>query len=156
MVTKLKFKGEKQKKRKRPQEDGEPQSTGEDTGAEGWTNAESLDDISTGPLFITFASSPPVALASDPLGKIYASQIAADAEGEIGKAEPDDVRQVWIATRVIGSNKISLKTATGKFLSCDRIGILSASKEAIGPQEEWEPIQRDDGWALQNVFERFL
>jgi len=57
---------------------------------------------------------------------------------------------------VIGSNKISLKTATGKFLSCDKIGILSASKEAIGPQEEWEPIKRDDGWALQNVFERFL
>ena len=156
MVTKLKFKGEKQRKRKRTHDEGEPQLSGEDAGDEGWTNAESLDDISTGPLFITFASSPPVALASDPLGQIYASRISVEADGEIDKAEPDDVRQVWIATRVIGSNKISLKTATGKFLSCDKIGILSASKEAIGPQEEWEPIKRDDGWALQNVFERFL
>lgn len=156
MVTKLKFKGEKQKKRKRTQDDAEKQLASEDNGQEGWTNAESLDDISTGPLFITFASSSPVAVASDPLGKIYASPITGAAEGEIGNAEPSDIRQVWIATKVIGSNKISLKTATGKFLSCDRIGILSASKEAIGPQEEWEPIQRDDGWAFQNVFERFL
>jgi protein FRG1 len=156
MVTKLKFKGEKQKKRKRTQDDTETQLNSSDTAQDGWVTAESLDDISTGPLFITFASSPPVALASDPLGKIYVSHITVDADGETANAEPDDVRQVWIATRIVGSNKISLKTATGKLLSCDRVGILSASKEAIGPQEEWEPVQRDDGWAFQNVFERFL
>jgi protein FRG1 len=156
MVTKLKFKGEKQKKRKRTQADSETQLNGEDTAQDGWVAAESLDDISTGPLFITFASSPPIALASDPLGKIYASHLTLDEHDETANAGPDDVRQVWIATRVVGSDKISLKTATGKLLSCDRVGLLSASKEAIGPQEEWEPVRRDDGWALRNVFERFL
>ena len=156
MVTKLKFKGEKQKKRKRTHDDTKRQLNSEDTAQDGWVAAESLEDISTGPLFITFASSPPVALASDPLGKIYASHITLNANGEIANAEPDDVRQVWIATRVVGSKKISLKTATGKLLSCDRVGILSATKEAIGPQEEWEPVQRDNAWAFRNVFERFL
>jgi protein FRG1 len=33
---------------------------------------------------------------------------------------------------------------------------LSASKEAIGPQEEWQPVQQDDGWAFQNVHEKFM
>jgi protein FRG1 len=160
MVTKLKFKGEKTKKRKRTHDDPEHQgtSTHEGNDEQGWVDAESLDDISTGPLFVTFNSSPPVALASDPLGKIFASVLKVKEEDftEPTNLEPEDVRQVWIATRVVGSSKISLKTATGKFLSCDKIGLLSASKEAIGPQEEWQPVHRDDGWAFQNVFDKFL
>ena len=160
MVTKLKFKGEKPKKRKRNEDDPEKLGASRHDGNDedqGWVNAESLDDISTGPLFITFASSPPVAVASDSLGKVYASVLKLpDEDGDLEKAEPDDVRQVWIATRLTGSSKICLKTATGKFLSCDKVGILSASKEAISPQEEWLPVHRNDGWAFQNVFEKFL
>jgi protein FRG1 len=160
MVTKLKFKGEKHKKRKRDHDDPEAKGTSShDAGqdVEGWINAESLDDIGSGPLFITFASDPPIALASDPLGKIYAAPLkAAEDDGGLANVEPDDVQQVWIATRLAESSKISLKTATGKFLSCDKIGVLSASKEAIGAQEEWQPVQREDSWALQNVYERFL
>jgi protein FRG1 len=158
MVTKLKFKGEKHKKRKRDEDDPENQriSHQNDNNDEGWVDAESLDDISTGPLFITFASSPPIAVASDPIGKIYASVLKVSDEADLGNAEPNDVRQVWIATRLTESSKISLKTPNGKFLSCDKVGILSASKEAIGPQEEWQPLQREDGWAFQNVYEHFL
>ena len=159
MVTKLKFKGEKQKKRKRNQDDAEKKGSGlhEGNDDEGWVDAESMDDINTGPLFITFASSPPIAIASDPMGKVHASIIKLPDEGEdLSSAEPDDVRQVWIASRLAESNKISLKTATGKFLSCDKVGILSATKEAIGPQEEWQPIHREDGWAFQNVHQKFL
>jgi protein FRG1 len=159
MVTKLKFKGEKSKKRKRHQdsEDSHARSGHGDDEDQGWVDAESLEDISTGPVFITFSSVPPVAIACDPLGKVYAATlIKSEEDGDPDNFEPDDVRQVWIATRLADSNKISLKTATGKFLSCDKIGILSASKEAIGPQEEWVPVKREDGWALQNVFENFL
>ena len=115
-----------------------------------------MEDISSGPLFITFASDPPIALASDPLGKIYASPLKVEEGSNSTDLEPNDVKQVWIATRLAESSKISLKTALGKFLSCDKIGILSATKEAIGPQEEWQPVQREDGWALQNVFESFM
>jgi protein FRG1 len=160
MVTKLKFKGEKTKKRKRTYDDPESQgtSTRDDADDQGWVDAASLEDISTGPLFITFNSSPPVALASDPLGKIFASalKVKYEEDVEFSNVEPDDVRQVWIATRLAESSKISLKTATGKFLSCDKIGLLSASKEAIGPQEEWQLVRRDDGWTFQNVFDKFL
>src|SRR5208282_232840 len=111
MVTKLKFKGEKHKKRKRNETDAEKEGTSSQSREdeeEGWVNAESLDDISTGPLFITFASSPPIAVASDPLGKVYAYVLKSDDEN----VEPDDVRQVWIATRLAESSKISLKTPT--------------------------------------------
>ena len=154
MVTKLKFKGEKHKKRKRNEDSAEQDGTSQsrENEEEGWVNAESLEDISTGPLFITFASSPPIAVASDPLGKAYASALKSDDEN----VEPDDVRQVWIATRLAESSKVSLKTPTGRFLSCDKFGILSATKEAIGPQEEWQPVHRPDGWAFQNVYEKFL
>jgi protein FRG1 len=155
MVTKLKFKGEKHKKRKRNEDNAEQDGTSSqsrENEEEGWVNAESLEDISTGPLFITFASSPPIAVASDPLGKAYASALKSDDEN----VEPDDVRQVWIATRLAESSKVSLKTPTGRFLSCDKFGILSATNEAIGPQEEWQPVHRPDGWAFQNVYEKFL
>jgi protein FRG1 len=158
MVTKLKFKGEKHKKRKRTDdEDKQGTSNHADDGDDGWVNASSLDDISTGPLFITFASSPPIAVASDALGRVHAAPIKVlDEDYDLENAEPDDVRQVWIATRLVDSAKISLKTPTGKFLSCDKVGILSASKEAIGPQEEWQLVQQDDGWAFQNVHEKFM
>jgi len=159
MVTKLKFKGEKTKKRKRHEESEDRQAhLGRgDEEEQGWVDAESLDDISTGPLFITFSSTPPIAIGCDPLGKVYAALLGKkEGSGDLENFEPEDVRQVWVATRLADSNKISLKTATGKFLSCDKIGILSASKEAIGPQEEWIPLKREDGWALQNVFGKFL
>jgi len=160
MVTKLKFKGEKHKKRKRNEEGAEGDGAtlhDQNNDDEGWMDAESLEDISTGPLFITFTSSPPIAVASDPLGKVYASVLKASGDsGDVGNAEPDDVRQVWIATRLAESSKISLKTPTGRFLTCDKVGILSATKEAIGAEEEWQPIHREDGWAFQNVYEKFL
>lgn len=160
MVSKLKFKGEKHKKRKREDDDsgrGEASLHTGDHNEEGWVDAESLEDISTGPLFITFISSPPIAVASDPLGRVHASFLKLSDEDEgTRNAEPDDVRQVWIATRLAESAKISLKTPTGRFLSCDKVGILSATKEAIGPQEEWQPLQRADGWAFQNVYEKFM
>ena len=162
MVSKLKFKGEKHKKRKRSEYDelgreGATSSQNTNAEEEGWVDAESLEDITTGPLFITFTSSPPIAIASDQLGRVYASNLKL-SEDDSGNAvsEPDDVRQVWVATQLAESTKISLKTPTGKFLSCDKVGILSATTEAIGPKEEWIPIQREDGWAFQNVYEKFM
>jgi len=158
MVTKLKFKGEKHK-RKRPDTDAGAQGSSRDGGedSDGWVNATSLDDISTGPLFIAFSSSPPIALTRNASGAVSASVInAVGRDGAVDNAEPDDVSQVWIATRLAQSNKISIKTPHNKFLSCDKVGLLSASKEAIGAQEEWRPIQASNGWALQNVYDKFL
>jgi protein FRG1 len=158
MVTKLKFKGEKHKKRKRTDADADAQASrdaAEDN--EGWVNAQSLDDVSSGPLFIVFASSSPIAITYGTSGSVSASVIKSVGEdGSADNAEPDSVPQVWIATRLAQSDKISIKTHDSKFLSCDKVGLLSASKEAIGAQEEWRPIQTSDGWALQNVYDKFL
>ena len=158
MVTKLKFKGEKRKRRKKTEGEGEKEGASHQgrIDDEGWVTAESLEDISTGPLFITFGSSPAIALAIDTLGRVTASPLKLSNDEDFADAAPDDVRQVWVATRLSESSKISLKTATGKLLSCDKVGILTASKEAIGPQEEWQLIQRPDGWAFQNVYEKFM
>jgi protein FRG1 len=157
MVTKLKFKGEKHKKRKRTDADDAQASRDGADDSEGWVNAQSLDDVGSGPLFIVFASSPPTALAYSTSGTVSASVVKSiEGDGSVDNAEPDSVPQVWIATRLAQSDKISIKTHDSKFLSCDKVGLLSASKEAIGAQEEWRPIQTNDGWALQNVYDKFL
>lgn len=92
------------------------------------------------------------------------SQADADAGGVLAKT-PTDISQVWVVTRVAGSPTVNLRTgvasATGsgetKFLSCDEHGLVSAFREARGPQEEWTPIVFPDGMvAFQNVYEKYL
>lgn len=52
---------------------------------------------------------------------------------------------------------MNFRTPDGKFLSSDQHGLVSANREARGPQEEWSPVVLEDGMvALQNVYERYL
>lgn len=52
--------------------------------------------------------------------------------------EPTDVYHVWVCTRIPDTNdKITLRSANGKFLASDEMGQVSADREARGPQEEW-------------------
>lgn len=72
---------------------------------------------------------------------------------------PTEVSQVWVTTRVAGSPTVNLRTGTGegKFLSCDAHGLVSADREARGPQEEWTPVILPDGMtAFMNVYEKYL
>lgn len=72
---------------------------------------------------------------------------------------PTEVSQVWVTTRVSGSLTINLRTGVGegKFLSCDQHGVVSADRDARGPQEEWTPVVFDDGMvAFMNVYEKYL
>ncbi|THH10707.1 hypothetical protein EW145_g1155 [Phellinidium pouzarii] len=89
---------------------------------------------------------------------------AGGSEGALTET-PTDVAQVWVSTRVAGSPTINLRTGVAsaagsgetKFLSCDDHGLVSAFREARGPQEEWTPIILPDGMvAFQNVYEKFL
>jgi protein FRG1 len=69
------------------------------------------------------------------------------------------VSQVWVITRVAGSLTVNLRTGTGegKFLSCDAHGLVSADRDARGPQEEWTPVILPDGMvAFMNVYEKYL
>ena len=71
---------------------------------------------------------------------------------------PTEVSQVWVVTRVAGSPTINLRTGVGegKFLSCDKHGLVSADRDARGPQEEWTPVLQDGMVAFQNVYEKYL
>ena len=52
---------------------------------------------------------------------------------------------------------MNFRTPDGKFLSSDQHGLVSANREARGPQEEWNPIILEDGMvALQNIYEKYL
>ncbi|GBE82200.1 FRG1-like family-domain-containing protein [Sparassis latifolia] len=176
--TKLKFKGEKtKKKRKREDDAGEGSSSGvsrrrrkdeDDESPETWVLPEDANEI-RGPTFIMHPSDPsPITVTYDSTrGRIILHSL--DKEGTDGEEPsqplgilertPTEVSQVWVTTRVAGSPTINLRTGTGegKFLSCDKHGLVSADREARGPQEEWTPVVLPDGMiAFMNVYEKYL
>ena len=167
--TKLKFKGDKPKK-KRKREDGDGDRVGsssrqklDDKDPETWVLPENVTEL-RGPTFIMHPSDPsPISvnyntttnrLVLHPLDKDKS-----DEDVKLLDRVPTDVAQVWVTTRVAGSPTINLRTGTGegKFLSCDAHGIVSADRDARGPQEEWTPVVFPDGMvAFMNIYEKYL
>jgi protein FRG1 len=131
MVKPLTFKGEKKsKKRKAPPSTSATVATEDPSSADNphltntssiddddsWVSAEAPTDI-IGPVLLLFSSVSPTCIACDQNGKVYASEIENMIEGQPGTAEPHDMRQVWIATRVAGTEKISFKGHHGRLVS---------------------------------------
>jgi len=169
--TKLKFKGDKIKK-KRKHEDGEEGARStrrrkdEEEEPESWVLPSNPIEI-RGPTFLIHPSDPsPICITYDSTrGRIILSSVVKkeqeDDGGDLGimSRTPTDVSQVWVTTRVAGSPTINLRTGVGegKFLSCDKHGLVSADREARGPQEEWTPVILPDGMvAFMNVYEKYL
>lgn len=165
----LKFKGEKVKKKRRHDDDEVEGSSrrrrrhdAQDAASpELWVQPDQATEI-RGPTFIFHPSDPsPICVSFDatrnriaihPLEKLEDS-------GSILDRTPSEVSQVWVTTRVAGAGTINLRTGTGegKFLSCDKHGLVSADREARGPQEEWTPVVLEDGMvAFMNVYEKYL
>lgn len=125
MVKPLAFKGDKKvKKRKRTTaEESDPdapiskelvqQSNAPPDEDESWVSADAVGDIS-GPVVFVLPTQPVTCLACDANGKIFASQIENMVEDSPSTAEPHDVRQVWIANRVAGTESFSFKGHHGK------------------------------------------
>lgn len=177
MVKPLAFKGDKKaKKRKRTDTEETAEgaavptskslvstTTTQDTSdeAEGlnWVNVDAPLDVS-GPTLIVLPTTPVTALATDAHGKVFASQLEnIDPSGHPSTAEPHDVRQVWIANRVAGSEKVSLKGHHQRYLGCDKVGVLSANREAISAEETWSLVPAPDvqgAFALQSIREGHL
>ncbi|TCD64657.1 hypothetical protein EIP91_003818 [Steccherinum ochraceum] len=170
--TKLKFKGEKtHKKRKREGEDEDNSSrcrrkNEDDENDDTWVLPEQANEI-RGPTFVLHPSdTSPICVTFDSTrGKIVLHSVNKDkteegaASTSILERTPTEVSQVWVTTRVAGSPTINLRTGTGdgKFLSCDKHGLVSAYREARGPEEEWTPVVFPDGMvAFQNVYEKYL
>ncbi|PFH54200.1 hypothetical protein AMATHDRAFT_53065 [Amanita thiersii Skay4041] len=170
--TRLKFKGEKnKKKRKREHDDecrvGNVKRKEEEQDPETWVFPEDQSEI-RGPTFIYHPSDPsPISInynatanriILNPLGKEKVEETG-EASTSLLERIPTDVSQVWVVTRVAGSPTINLRTGTGegKFLSCDTHGLVSADREARGPQEEWTPVLFPDGMvAFMNIYEKYL
>lgn len=138
MVKPLTFKGDKPKKRKQRDPDTEqarkaakPSSSSEtqaqaqvkqqqqddadeNTEDQSWVTAEAASDLA-GPVLLVLPSEDPLtAIAADANGKVFASALENTLEGDPGTAEPHDVRQVWVATRVAGTEAFSFRGAHGK------------------------------------------
>lgn len=116
MVKPLVFKGDKKtKKRKAPSaEDNHliKEST-QDPSVDGhkddsWVTADTSGDIN-GPVVIVLPSKIPACIACDAGGKVFISELENVVEGDPATAEPHDVRQVWIATRIAGTDKLGFK-----------------------------------------------
>ena len=128
MVKPLVFKGDKKsRKRKKPHTDNTfrcgddliapavPDRVDETKEDDSWVTAEAVADV-TGPVLFALASTKPSCIACDANGKIFASELENIVEGDLVTAEPHDVRQVWIANRVAGTDDISFKGHHGRYL----------------------------------------
>lgn len=151
MVKPLTFKGDK-KVKKRKHRDREPDEEarkrkalqvagGDETVADDdtWVSAEALGDV-TGPVLIVLpgtSDTKPSALASDANGKVFAMPIENIVDGNPASAEPHDVRQVWVASRVVGTEHFLFKGHHGKYLGCDKYGLFSATSIAVSPLESF-------------------
>ncbi|KAG7092589.1 hypothetical protein E1B28_008932 [Marasmius oreades] len=170
--TKLKFKGDKTK-RKRKREDGDDDEGRSGTrrkddniDPETWVFPENPDEI-RGPTFIVHPSDPvPISINFNATtSRIVIHALDKDKAEDskepphVLERTPTDVAQVWVTTRVAGSPTINIRSGTGegKFLSCDTHGIVSADRDARGPQEEWTPVIMPDGMvAFMNVYEKYM
>ncbi|GJP94673.1 hypothetical protein AnigIFM63309_002649 [Aspergillus niger] len=155
MVKPLTFKGDKPKKRKHtstststdPSHPAKKQSTSTSTPTaneaedpsthdehtlsdQSWVSADTSSDIS-GPILLILRTTPPTCLATDAHGTVFASALENMIEGDPRTAEPHDVRQVWIASKIAGIEGWSLKGSNGR----DKHGILSANASAISQHE---------------------
>ncbi|KAI1322403.1 actin-crosslinking protein [Xylariaceae sp. FL0255] len=170
MVKPLSFKGDKKpKKRKRTDAETNPESAGSselvasnplDEGAEddSWVSAEAVGDV-VGPVMIVLPTEPPTCIACDANGKVFADPVENIIDANPSTAEPHDVRQVWVANKIHGTENFRFKGRYGKYLACDKFGILSATSEAIAPPETWSAIATPDTpgtFQLQASQETFL
>ena len=133
MVKPLSFKGDKKsKKRKVPNTEDEgilpkseeaailPEEADRLSEDDSWVTAEAVTDI-IGPIVLALPSIPPTCIACDVNGKIFTSELENMVDGNAATAEPHDVRQVWVASRVSGTDNISFKGHHQRY-----VGILPA------------------------------
>ncbi|KAG4437418.1 hypothetical protein IFR05_007100 [Cadophora sp. M221] len=175
MVKPLTFKGDK-KAKKRKRVDVAEKFGDEDVGSsskqlavsktdedpavddDSWVTAEATGDV-VGPIVLVLPSDPPSCIACDTNGQVFASALENILNGDPSTSEPHDVRQVWVANRVAGTETFSFKGHHGRYLSCDKFGILSANTEAVSPLESFLSIPTADTpgtFQIQTLRDTFL
>jgi protein FRG1 len=102
MVKPLTFKGDKKaKKRKREAEPevAPPPPANDEANDDTWVSADAVTDVA-GPVLLVLPTSPPTTLACDANGSVFAMAVENMVDDNPSSAEPHDVRQVWVASRV--------------------------------------------------------
>ena len=137
MVKPLSFKGDPKKPKKRKAAPGADEDDHDDGTArkfqkaavptdddgtathedDSWVTADVATDI-TGPVIVALPSDPASCIACDATGKVFASELENLVDGDLATAEPHDVRQVWVANRVAGTDEISFKGHHGRYADC--------------------------------------
>ncbi|KAH6619273.1 FRG1-like family-domain-containing protein [Chaetomium sp. MPI-SDFR-AT-0129] len=182
MVKPLSFKGDKKTKKRKhtdssggasleqgenserqvkaPRADNDA-NTGADAGDgedDSWVSADTVSDVS-GPIMFVLPSEPPTALACDAAGKVFAIPIENIVDANPASAEPHDVRQVWVANRIVGTEHYRFRGHHGKYLACDKIGLLTATSDAITPLETFSLLPTADTpgtFQIQTLRDTFL
>jgi protein FRG1 len=125
MVKPLSFKGDKKPKKRKRTVDAD-----RDDGAAGpsqvqrvndedapdddsWVSADVATDV-VGPVMIVLPTDKPSALASDANGKVFAMPIENIVDGNPTSAEPHDVRMVWVANKISGTDNFRFKGHHGR------------------------------------------
>ncbi|TPX09306.1 uncharacterized protein E0L32_009498 [Thyridium curvatum] len=172
MVKPLTFKGDKKpKKRKRAADpdalvekaeqelasraEGNAEDVDND---DSWVSAEGVPDV-VGPVMFVLPTDPPTSLACDANGNVFTLPIENMVDGNPATAEPHDVRQVWVANKIAGTENFRFKGHHNKFLSCDKFGIFSATTEAVSPLETFVVIATPDTpgtFQIQTLRETYL
>lgn len=129
MVKPLSFKGDKKpKKRKR----ADPESSAPDAESsqqlassaapeeaendDSWVSAEAIGDVA-GPVMFVLPTEPQTCLACDANGKVFTDPIANIVDANPSSAEPHDVRQVWVANKIAGTDNFRFKGRYGKWVT---------------------------------------
>jgi len=104
----------------------------------------------TGPIFIISSERDKCLSCQDESGEVVLGLI------QNGVTEPESVDQVVICQHV-EKGIISLKSPKGLSIGANKFGEVSLRGEAVGAEEEWNIIMREDGIAIQNrLHEGFL
>lgn len=124
MVKALAFKGDKKPRKRKANviDEGEAKAltagdvSAHHNGAEdsdSWVSADIATDIA-GPVVIVLPSIEPTCIACDANGAVFASSLENVIEGDPATAEPHDVRQVWVANKIAGTENLSFKGHNGR------------------------------------------
>jgi protein FRG1 len=120
MVKPLTFKGDKKVKKRKRTEGGDDAARSKAAKTEeelqddnSWLNADVITDIS-GPIIVVLPTSPPAALSCDATGKVFTIPVENIVDGNPSSAEPHDVRQVWVANKIAGTEHFRFKASHGK------------------------------------------
>eukprot|EP00048_Salpingoeca_helianthica_P016571 m.233049 g.233049 ORF g.233049 m.233049 type:complete len:270 (-) comp18958_c0_seq1:44-853(-) len=138
----LKIKGLKLKKNKRKSEKSEEEAAKQALRYGVWWLVKA-DEQLLGTVFFETEHGGFLSASDDgTLGQLpppEARERAGDDEDEALHPSPEDLFSV---VRV-SDNRVAIKTAFGRYVSCDDHGTLTARQEAMGPRELWQPMWRD-------------